>query len=221
MTMMGACRGLTLLVLFPLVVKYFKPRVHVDTSQTEDDAIDPALAVGVLRTPQTLADSKFDLRIMRCSWALDMVSYAAMSFTVSAPVFVGITGFIAFGSASGPAMSSLALNLIESQQEAGALFGAMSVVTAISASFFGPLIFSLLFANTVGWYAPSIFVGAVVVLAITLIILAFIDLPKEYPKADPERGRTRIVKRVESSSGVQRFEDESPSSSPTASPRRI
>lgn len=195
-----------------VVVKVFKPKVKVDTAASEENALDASLAVGVLRTPQTLADSKFDLTIMRLSWAVDIVCYAGLSFVEPAAVFVALSAVISIGSAAGAAMNSLALNLLDSQREAGALFGAMSVVQAISSSFLGPLIFSMLFANTVGWYAPTIFAGAAVLLVLAQLILAGIDLPAEYPKPDVERGRTRVVKRVKSSSGVQRVDERSMSS---------
>jgi hypothetical protein len=70
----------------------------------------------------------------------------------------------------------------------------------MSTTFFGPLVFSLVYARTVGTYSPAVFaVAAGIVVA--QVVLAFVDLPSvPHKDDDDERGRTRGVKRVESSS---------------------
>lgn len=124
-----------------------------------------------------------------------------MSIVVPAPVFVLLTTIVTLGSCTAAAQASLALNLVDSARQAGRLFGAMSVLTAMSSTFLGPLVFSLVYANTISVYAPAIFVVAVGMLIISQVMLAFVRLPKldEPAQVEVPRGRTRRVKVVKSS----------------------
>jgi hypothetical protein len=77
----------------------------------------------------------------------------------------------------------------------------MSVLTAMSSTFLGPLVFSLVYANTVSVYAPAIFIVAVGMLIISQVCISLVRLPKLEDSSDVEvpRGRTRRPKRVKSS----------------------
>jgi MFS family permease len=156
-----------------------------------------------VKAAQAAADSHFDLSIIRLSLLVDIFGYIGMAFLVPAPVFVLLTCLVSFGSCAGPAGNSLALNLIDSSRDAGRLFGGLSVVQAMSSAFLGPLVFSLVFAKTVGTYSPTVFGVAVIVLVIAQIFLSFIRLPRVTYKVDTERGRPRRTKRVKSSSMSQ------------------
>ncbi|KAJ9117577.1 hypothetical protein QFC22_004427 [Naganishia vaughanmartiniae] len=209
MTLMGVCRALVLVVLLPLVVKIFKPKIkQADADAAQTAQMTPYQGQGILRSPQNLADSKFDLWILRASLVADMLAYLGMSFVIPAPGFVFFTCLVCLGSCSNAVTNSLALNLIDSSREAGKLFGALSVVSACASSFFGPLLFAMIYAHTVGVYAPAIFAVAVAVVVIAQALLMGVRLPREYPglaKDDPnrvERGRTRRTKRVKSSSSI-------------------
>lgn len=192
-----------------MVVKFFKPKVkQADADAAQGAQTTPYQGQGILRSPQNLADSKFDLRILRASLVADMVAYLGMSFIIPAPGFVFFTCLVCLGSCSNAVTNSLALNLIDSSREAGKLFGALSVVSACASSFFGPLLFAMIYAHTVGVYAPAIFAVAVAVVIVAQALLMGVRLPREYPglaKDDPnrvERGRTRRTKRVKSSSSI-------------------
>lgn len=197
-----------------VVVKLFKPRVKQDDSSIfpqPDEA--PPTGPGLLRSPQTLADSKFDLWILRGSLLADALAYTGMSFSVPAPVFIFFTCVVSLGSCSNAVTNSLALNLIDSSRQAGKLFGALSVVSASASSFVGPLVFSMIYANTVGVYAPTIFAVAVAVVMIAQLLLMGVRLPHEHPMVAGddqggrgERGRTRRTKRVKSSSSFSHVE---------------
>ncbi len=133
--------------------------------------------------------------------AVETLGYICMSFVLPAPVFVLLTAVVTLGSCTGAAQSSLALNLVDSAREAGRLFGALSVLTAMSSTFLGPLVFSLVYASTVSVYAPAIFIVAVGMLVISQVWLAFVRLPDldKLNEVEVPRGRTRRVKRVKSS----------------------
>jgi len=202
MTLLGSCRAAVLLILFPLVIKAFKPKLQEDRPiGTLADGASPPSGPGILRSRQALADARFDLRVIRISLLLDTCSYIAMSFLSPAPVFVFFTALVTLGSCTGAAQSSLALNLVDSSREAGRLFGAMSVLTAMSSTFLGPLVFSLVYANTVSVYAPAIFIVAVGMLTISQVCISFVRLPTLEEPSDIEvpRGRARSTKRVKSS----------------------
>jgi hypothetical protein len=192
---------------FAVVVKLFKPKVKQEDSVTFQPTSDaPPTGPGLLRSPQTLADSKFDLRILRVSLLADTLGYVGMSFIVPAPIFVFFTCVVSLGSCSNAVTNSLALNLIDSSRQAGKLFGALSVVSATASSFVGPLVFSMIYANTVGVYAPTIFAVAVGVAVLAQLLLMGVRLPHVHPlvagdqSGRGERGRTRRTKRVKSSS---------------------
>ncbi|GHJ85015.1 hypothetical protein NliqN6_1417 [Naganishia liquefaciens] len=210
MTLMGFCRAMVLVVLLPLVVKLFKPQVQKDSSTAEPTPDVPPTGPGLLRSAQTLADSKFDLWILRASLLADAIAYTGMSFSLPAPIFIFFTCVVSLGSCSSAVTNSLALNLIDSSRQAGKLFGALSVVSATASSFVGPLVFSMIYANTVGVYAPTIFAVAVGVVVVAQLLLMGVRLPHVHPSVAGdesgrgERGRTRRTKRVKSSSSFRR-----------------
>jgi MFS family permease len=187
---------------FKVVIKAFKPKLQEDQPiANEADGAAPPSGPGILRSRQALADARFDLRVIRISLLCDTFSYIAMSFLSPAPVFIFFTALVTLGSCTGSAQSSLALNLVDPAREAGRLFGAMSVLTAMSSTFLGPLVFSLVYANTVAVYAPAIFIVAVGMLIISQVCISLVRLPKLEDSSDVEvpRGRTRRPKRVKSS----------------------
>lgn len=81
---------------------------------------------------QAIADTRFDLSIVRYSLAVDIIGYSAMAILVPAPVFVLLTCLVTFGSCTSPASNSLALNLVDSSRDTGRLFGGLAVVTGES-----------------------------------------------------------------------------------------
>ncbi len=193
------------------MIKLFKPKLAVDEPApilSEGGAAAVATGPGYLRSQQNLADARFDLRVVRFSLAFDTITYLGMAFVLPAPVFVLLTAIVTLGSCTGAAQASLALNLVDSAREAGRLFGALSVLSSMSSSFLGPLVFSLVYASTVSTYAPAMFAVASGMLVISQCFLAFVRLPKleEPGEIEVPRGRTRRTKRVNSSAG-QRSEE--------------
>lgn len=174
----------------PVIVRAFKPQIKADPSWRNQD----------VKHLQSLADSRFDLNVMRIGLFIETFAYGGMAFLVPAPIYVILTCVVTLGSCNGPAANSLALNLIDSSKDAGRLFGGISVITAMSSTFLGPLLFSLTFANTVATYPPTVFAVAVGVLIVAQVLLSFVRLAKDPERPDVERGRPTRVKRVKSSS---------------------
>jgi MFS family permease len=175
-----------------VVVRLFKPIVKPDPSRPDAD----------IAAMQAIADTRFDLSVIRYSLFVDIISYAAMSVLVPAPVFVLLTCLVTFGSCTSPASNSLALNMIDSARDSGKLFAGLAVCSALSSTFVGPILFATTFAHTVGTYAPTVFAVAAGIIMIAQVILIFVKLPGFSHEEDRERGRDRGVKRVESSSNA-------------------
>lgn len=108
-----------------------------------------------------LHDSSFDLKLARFSLFWMMVCYSAMAFGSGPVVFCVATALSSLGGGGGAACSSLALNILRKETDAGKLLGAWSIVSGISGSVVGPILFSMLFVKTVDTFSESIFVLAV------------------------------------------------------------
>ena len=107
-------------------------------------------------------DSAFDKRLAITSIGIDALCYLlfAVSRNMGPIPFVIITAITSLGGAASAAMSSLALALLEKDSDAGKLFAGWSVLSAISATVAGPVVFIELYAKTVGFAPESIFVLA-------------------------------------------------------------
>ena len=196
-----------------VIMHYVKPRFR----QAGHIGPTPAVEVPQVRepststvassiTPVTMAKpqpSMLDLVTVRICMFAEFCGWTLLAFGQNARNYVLCSMVITLGSATGPALNSLSLSLIPSQAEAGRLFGAISVVSAIGATLISPLIFGNLFALTVGWYAPTIFVLCAFIMGCAQICISLIKLEGPDEQLSAERGRSRRVKRV-NSSGVSR-----------------
>ncbi|CAO1616987.1 unnamed protein product [Jaminaea pallidilutea] len=132
-------------------------------------------------------DSHFDLKLTRVSFALDCFSYLLLSLFRGRWVFIGGSCLIALGAGGTASMSSLALALLHRPHEAGKLFGAWSILSAISSTVIGPLFFTWIFRSTVKTAPQSIFWAGEAVLLIALMCTMFIRIrnPRSLPALPP------------------------------------
>lgn len=149
----------------------------------------------------TRRSTHLDLFIVRTCLVIEFVPYVVIACNPTSPLFVLMSFILTFASGEGPAMNSLALGLASSKEK-GRLFGGIAVLHSIGASLISPLMFGTLFAETVGWYAPTVFALAAGLSLSAQFVLAFVRLPKEGGEGRVERGRSRGVKRVKSSAAV-------------------
>ena len=148
--------------------------------------------------------SILDLVTVRFCMFLSFSGYTLMAFNLNPFHFILCSLLITFGSADGPALNSLALSLMPSRSEAGRLFGGISVIGAVGGTLISPLLFGNVWASTVGWYAPCVFGLAASFLLVAQFFLGLIRLDTGIEDAAAaERGRSRRVKRV-NSSGISR-----------------
>jgi MFS family permease len=131
---------------------------------------------------------------------MEIIPYIGLALNPSETGFIILSTLATFGSASNPTSNSLALSLLPSSNEAGRLFGGLAVLHALGSTIISPLLYGTVFAATVGTYAPTIFIIASCMLGAAWILFALVRLEKKTD--DAERGRSRRVKTVRSSSGL-------------------
>ncbi|KAK8853429.1 hypothetical protein IAR55_004135 [Kwoniella newhampshirensis] len=141
-----------------------------------------------------------DLFTIRVCLVLEFLPYVLLALGPSAEGFVVLSLLLTVASPIGPAANSLALALIPDASQSGRLFGALAVIQAMGTAMVSPVLFGTLFAATVGIYAPAIFAMASVMVLLSLLCYSCVRLDgkKKAGSGRDERGRSRMVKRVNS-----------------------
>ncbi|KAL0954450.1 hypothetical protein HGRIS_003426 [Hohenbuehelia grisea] len=140
----------------------------------------------------------------------------------SVALFVVATGLSSFGSGMLPAVQSLALCIVqaraldeenaehaEGQQSdppssiaVGKLFGAIATLQAVGQMTLGPLMFGLIYSNTVGTFPKAVFATAACILSAGLASILLVQAPvvpkgkrrRTRDESLAERGRSRVSK---------------------------
>ncbi|KAL7283592.1 hypothetical protein ACG7TL_003027 [Trametes sanguinea] len=122
----------------------------------------------------------FDLALARVSLFLDALVYLGLTIAPNGLVFAATSCMGAVGMGFGPAIQSVALTLYNQRggQDTGKLFGAMSVVQALSAQIFGPFVYGVTYAKTVATFPKAIFFVAAGAVVTSCVLLAFVRLPR-------------------------------------------
>ncbi|KAF9265618.1 MFS general substrate transporter [Marasmius fiardii PR-910] len=191
----GAARAIFLAIILPLVIKFFKdePKIQEDRPQTsgeEEPLIDPSNASSfrphVQRTsshsPSRLTEphsSRFDLALARVSLGLEIIVYTLMALAINSTSFTILAMCGALGSGFAPAIQSVALDLYakRGENETGRLFGALSVLQALSSQILGPAMYGVIYMKTVATFPQMIFFVSVAFTTFSLVTLAFVRLP--------------------------------------------
>ena len=128
------------LITHEVIIKLLKPRpkppvqlpVELD-EPLQPDTVTPARPSKSAPT-STMQTLSFDLWLARVCLFVDIISYLLMSFAPGAMFFTAAAMLGCFGSGFGPAVQSVALGLYTHNGgvESGKLFGAMSVIQALS-----------------------------------------------------------------------------------------
>ncbi|OCB90204.1 MFS general substrate transporter [Sanghuangporus baumii] len=203
-TFVGGARAVHLLFLMPFVISCFKPKFKKQKKGT----VQQNTAAGGNKKPkptkgQLIAEMKFDLRITRLSYALDILSHTLVSLSSTLPTtaaqaaFVGFTVLSSFSSGIMPSMQSLALCVMQTEAAEderlgvakpggagvaiGSLFGALAVLQATGQMILGPMLFGLVYSTTVARFPKGIFVLAASILLISLLLLARVHPHSQRP----------------------------------------
>ncbi|KAK7050939.1 hypothetical protein VNI00_005051 [Paramarasmius palmivorus] len=251
----GGMRALTLLLLVPAIISYFKPKPKAPTSVENGLAnTKPKITKEHLRN-----EINFDLLFSRCCLCLDITSNFLISvlpspahtvqlmnatITSTKPVsshqsevlFIVASAVSSMGSGILPAIQSLALCITQAREllhdensaepntkgggsETGKLFGALSTMQALGQMILAPLLFGLIYSETVAHFPKTIFVTACGILVVALCVMMLVRSPvrrerpasnssatrsssgkgkgkaqKKRGKPEKERGRSRVSK---------------------------
>ncbi|UZJ54085.1 hypothetical protein CBS101457_003405 [Exobasidium rhododendri] len=152
-------------------------------------------------------DSAFDKRLAITSIIVDSLCYVLLALGRNrGPVpFLIATALTSLGGAAASAMSSLALALLEKDSDAGKMFAAWSVLSAVSTTVLGPVLFIELWKRTVSWAPELIFVVAFALFIIAAVTLSFVQVrnPMSLPSLPPRPHTTASVK-AKTSTGEDR-----------------
>ncbi|KAJ7928150.1 major facilitator superfamily domain-containing protein [Mycena leptocephala] len=177
----GIARGVFLILILPAVIKFVKDRHTNPPSSHSSSEHEPLLSDNDRSIHPTPPKSAvFDLGLARFSILMDIAMYALLPFAPTGIIFIL---FISLGSLGGglvPAINSVALELYTRRigknkpVESGKLFGALSVVQAISATVLGPPMYGLIYAATVATHPRTICFVATGNAVFAFVILAFV-----------------------------------------------
>ncbi|CAE6520902.1 unnamed protein product [Rhizoctonia solani] len=148
-----------------------------------------------------------DLFVARASLGLELIGYIALAFITDTTLFAVASSWMSLGGGFAPSVQSIALALSQDQaadnrrtdadpptpeygsvskpdtpppsSETGTLFGALSVLQAISSQIVGPSLFGLVFVKTIGSAPHAIFWVSVGCIGISLFALGMVRLKKE------------------------------------------
>lgn len=132
-------------------------------------------------------DSKFDLKLSLASIYINTAAYVLLIFAKTPALYLIGTAITALGGGGGAAMSSLALALLDSPADAGKLFGAWSIISAIAGTIVGPVLFAGVFERTTSTFPAAIFLvgSALFVVAIVMLCLVKVRKPMSLPSLPP------------------------------------
>ncbi|KII88321.1 hypothetical protein PLICRDRAFT_41492 [Plicaturopsis crispa FD-325 SS-3] len=206
LSMVGVSRAVFLTVILPLLIRLLKPKVApiqlpVSPSEPLDADPSPSSSHRSRSPPKSPTapqphSSAFDLSLALASLAVDVVTYTLMGLANSSLPFTVATMLSSLGAGFGPAAQSVALDLYVHREggsrETGKLFGALSVVNALSAQIVGPALFGLTYVKTVATMPKAVFFVSVANVAVSFVLLSFVRLPKsEVESADVEEQAQR------------------------------
>ncbi|KAH9930091.1 uncharacterized protein B0H18DRAFT_995187 [Fomitopsis serialis] len=201
---MGACRTTYLLVLMPVAIYFFKPK-----PKPSPQASAPTIVQGK-KPPQTpaqiAAEMRFDFGLLRTSLVIDLMSHVLVSLSSpdsSSVAFTMFTSLSSFGAGVDPALQSLALCIMQANGEdnRGTLFGLFAMLRTIGQMIIGPLIFGLIYSETVATFPKAIFVAAGGFAFAAFICLSLIrpDAGVKVRRRGDGRGRSRVSKDISKS----------------------
>ncbi|KAI0303849.1 major facilitator superfamily domain-containing protein [Multifurca ochricompacta] len=202
-------RALYTLLLMPFLLSTFKPSSPPPSASGSAPPSSPA-------SGDFVRSVTFDLRVARASLLIDIVSHTLVALHISSSplVFSGVTSISALASGATPALQSLAICILQRSRqgspEIGALFGGLSMLTALGQTILAPLLFGLIYSSTVARFPEAVFALAAVLVLIALSATFFIrsepprgwkgkapvDASRRVLGPERERGRSRVVKHI-------------------------
>ncbi|KAH6918262.1 major facilitator superfamily domain-containing protein [Coprinopsis sp. MPI-PUGE-AT-0042] len=195
-SIVGASRALFLTVLLPVAIKLFKPEPLVIDMPSTPSETEPLLSRAEETTPpasttpsapagpssrKVLHSPTFELIVVRVSIVVEIVAYSLMGLASTGSAYAMSAVLAALGVGLSPALQTVALAMYARKggSETGRLFGALSVVQALSSQVLGPTIYGLVYMKTVAFFPRAIFIVSVTGLFLSLLSISFVSLPKD------------------------------------------
>ncbi|KAF8808993.1 MFS general substrate transporter [Phlegmacium glaucopus] len=183
-------RAIFLALILPIAIKILKPKplvLELPVAPTETTSLlnSPSSSSSTLTTRQTIKKEihspLFDLNLARVSLLIDVAAYASMGLSQSPILFALFGSLGALGVGFNPAIQSVALALYARRggTEIGKLFGAISLIQAISSQILGPFIYGVVYIKTVAIYPRMVFFVSVAAVSISFCLLSLVRIPKD------------------------------------------
>ncbi|KAG5352842.1 hypothetical protein C0989_000184 [Termitomyces sp. Mn162] len=131
LTLVGATRAFFLAIIIPCFIKLYKPQARPSSGAEAEPLLSGSPREAAMKMPHSTA---FDLGLARVSLLVEVVSYSLMAYAPTALVFTRSSMMTSMGAGLNPALQSVALALYRRRggMESGRLFGAISVLQALS-----------------------------------------------------------------------------------------
>jgi MFS family permease len=151
---------------------------HIDPHDPQHEATLEELWTMRAKHLRLLHDSHFDLKLARVSLFINVVAYVVFSLFRGPTIFIIASAATSLGAGGGASMSSLALALLQKPSQAGKLFGAWGIASAIGSDVFGPVIFTWVFKRYVHTKPHAIFYAGAAFFLASFLCLCCIRLRK-------------------------------------------
>ncbi|TFK30241.1 MFS general substrate transporter [Coprinopsis marcescibilis] len=199
LSLVGGARAVFLIFVIPTAIKIFKPApliVEVPAPPESHSERQPLLSSTSSNPPDYTSNARmikkelhsptFELAVARVSLIAEILAYILMGLAPTGATFAMFGMIASLGVGFSPAIQTCVLALYASKggTETGRLFGALSVVQALSSQVLGPAIYGLVFAKTVLYLPRAIFFVSVSGFIVSVMLLSLIRLPKH---ADMQR----------------------------------
>ncbi|KDQ17926.1 hypothetical protein BOTBODRAFT_29237 [Botryobasidium botryosum FD-172 SS1] len=188
LTFIGVGRALNLCVVVPLATKYLKREKQPIALPTDSPESEPLLSdLEGCTAPAQLArhPAQYDLILTRLSVVNEFLCYTILTLSVGPKSWTLGTQLSSFSTGFAPLIQSLALSLVRgengNENNAGALFGGLSVLQALCSGIVGPFIFGTVYVVTVATFPKTIFCVALSITVITFALLGAVRLPGRAP----------------------------------------
>ncbi|KAG6885884.1 hypothetical protein C0993_008403 [Termitomyces sp. T159_Od127] len=158
-------------------IKFLKPRPR-NIKNPEAERLLPGPSQKVLnKVPHSTA---FDLGLARVSLFVEAVSYTLMALAPTELAFTGFSVMASLGAGLNPALQSVSLALYRRRggTESGRLFGALSVLQALSSQLVSPAMYGLVYTKTVATFPRAIFILLMTTIVCSFVLLTSVRLPK-------------------------------------------
>ncbi|KAF4576704.1 hypothetical protein EYR36_004683 [Pleurotus pulmonarius] len=188
-SLVGAVRAAFLALILPVVIQFLKPKATPATVEAEPLLSSTSEASGSSSRPSPTPSPRslleihspsFDLGLARASLLVEIFAYSFMAMAQTPLPFTIFAMVGSFGAGFSPAIQSAAIELYVRRggRENGKLYGALSVVQALSSQILGPAIFGFTYVRTVATYPRAIFFLSVAAVFSAFVLLGFVRIPK-------------------------------------------